>query len=66
MINNTKVWYLSLTVWFNVALALIAFIQSLSGIIPIPNNIIEAIALIGNILLRFKTNTGLVSAQPQE
>jgi hypothetical protein len=63
---ENKVWYKSTTVWFNLALALIAFIQSLSGIVPIPSSVIETAALVGNLLLRFKTNSGLVSASSQQ
>ena len=63
---QTKPWYNSWTVWFNVVLATIAFIQSLSGIVPIPANIVASVAIIGNLLLRFKTSSGLVSGSSQQ
>ena len=65
MNTNTKFWYQSWTVWFNVLLAAIAFIQTLGGIVPIPTTILADIAILGNFLLRFKTNTGIVSTPPQ-
>ena len=64
--QNNKVWFQSSVVWMNIALALVVFIQSISGIVPIPSGVIETVAIAGNFLLRFKTNTGLVSAQSQQ
>jgi len=57
--DSSKVWYKSLTVWFNILLAVVSFVQTLSGIVPIPAKFIADIALLGNFLLRFKTDTSL-------
>ncbi len=64
--NNKKVWYKSVTVWYNVALILIALVENLSNYIPIPASLVAELAIVGNILLRFKTDTALVSASSQE
>lgn len=56
---RTKKWYQSLTIWFNLALLLVDFINQLAQIIPIPPGIISFVALVGNFLLRLKTTTGI-------
>lgn len=54
-----KKWYKSWTVWFNVAVLLVGFIGELSMVVPIPSEIMVAVAAFGNLLLRVKTITGL-------
>lgn len=53
--NTTKKWYQSWTVWFNLALLVVAFSSEVVKIIPSSPEIVSFIALIGNFLLRFKT-----------
>jgi hypothetical protein len=52
---NTKKWYQSWTVWFNIALLAVATIGELSQIIPISPQVIAYVAFVGNLLLRIKT-----------
>ena len=56
---QTKKWYQSWTVWFNLALFIVTTINELAKIVPIPASIIADVALVGNFLLRFKTYTGI-------
>lgn len=58
-ILSAKKWYTSWTLWFNVAILLIGFIQQLAAYVPIPAEILAYVATIGNFLLRFKTNKPL-------
>jgi len=55
-----KKWYESWTVWFNLALFAIATINELSAIIPISTTVLANVAIIGNILLRFKTTMEVI------
>ena len=57
--NESKKWYQSWTVWFNVALLVVDFVNSLAQIIPIPAGVLSYVVLVGNLLLRFKTTTAL-------
>lgn len=55
--NETKQWYLSKTLWFNVITILIGVLEVVSQTYPIPQNILALIVGIGNMLLRiFDTN----------
>ena len=54
--NNSKSWYQSWTVWFNLALIVISTINSMATFIPFGAKFLAVVALIGNILLRFKSN----------
>ena len=56
---DKKVWYKSITVWFNVALIVIGAITQLAEFIPIPPQVLVYVGMLGNLLLRLKTNTGL-------
>jgi hypothetical protein len=56
---ETKIWYKSVTVWFNVALLLVATVTQLSQIVPLSPELVAVIATVGNALLRFKTITGI-------
>lgn len=56
MYDESKKWYKSWTIWFNVALVVIDFINALAQVIPIPPGILSAVGSVGNILLRFKTS----------
>lgn len=58
--DTVKKWYNSWTIWFNVAMITIDFVNSLAQFIPIPPGILSAIASFGNILLRFKTTKTLI------
>lgn len=58
--KQLKKWNKSLTIWFNVALLVIATTNDVAQIVPIPNEVLVNLALIGNILLRFKTQTGIL------
>lgn len=52
---QTKKWYQSWTVWFNVAMLAIDVTNQLAQIVPIPAGTVTALATVGNILLRLKT-----------
>ena len=54
-----KPFWKSWTVWFNVALLAIDFINQLAKIIPIPLSTLALVGILGNILLRFKTDSGI-------
>lgn len=56
---QNKNWYESWTVWFNLALLAVSVIQQLSQIIPLPPQVLLDVAFVGNLLLRFKTTTGI-------
>ena len=52
---NTKKWYQSYTIWFNVALLLVAFATEVVKLFPVNPEYVALIGIIGNTLLRFKT-----------
>ena len=52
---DSKKWYQSYTIWFNLAMFIIATINELAKIVPISSAILGDITVVGNILLRFKT-----------
>ena len=58
---ETKKWYQSWTIWFNIAMLVIATINELAKIVPISPVILGDITVLGNILLRFKTVMGIDS-----
>ena len=58
--ENSKKWYKSWTVWFNLALALIAFVQQVAVDVPLPPEFLVYLAVAGNFLLRFKTSQSLI------
>lgn len=62
--NNSKPWYTSWTIWFNVIFALGTFIDTIAPIVPFPSWFLVGAAAVSNILLRFKTNTSLLPADP--
>lgn len=55
MATKNKKWYQSWTIWFNVALLAVGFVNELALIIPLPAELLTMVASAGNILLRFKT-----------
>lgn len=55
-----KKWYLSWTVWFNIALLAVEVAGQLNAIVPLPSEFMVAIAGIGNFLLRFKTSKQII------
>lgn len=56
---QTKQWYQSVTVWFNIVMILVATIQSLSSFIPLNPEFLLYVAGAGNFFLRFKTVIGI-------
>ena len=54
---EAKKWYKSWTIWANVALIVIDAVNQMAGIMPIPPAVITSIGVVGNILLRFKTDS---------
>jgi len=54
-----KKWYESWTVWFNIAILAIATINELAKIVPISAEVMGMVGVIGNLLLRIKTETGI-------
>lgn len=56
---QTKKWYQSWTVWFNLALVAVDVINQLAQIVPIPPGFIALVGGFGNLLLRFKTTTAI-------
>jgi len=52
-----KKWYQSWTIWFNIIMLVLDFVNQLAQFIPMPAGVITAIGSIANILLRFKTIT---------
>ena len=58
--ENSKKWYFSTTLWFNVALALTTLIQQIAVDVPLPPEFMGYVAIVGNILLRFKTSQSLI------
>ena len=52
---DSKKWYYSWTVWFNILLLAVEFVNQLSQVVPIPPGFIALVAGFGNLLLRFKT-----------
>jgi len=61
---QTKKWYQSITIWFNVALLLVAFVPELNKVVALPSQVLEIVALVGNLLLRFKTVMGISPVLP--
>jgi len=59
-----KPWYQSWTIWFNLLVFAIAVIHQLAGIIPISPVVLGYADVIGNILLRFKTDSGINLTTP--
>lgn len=64
--NMQKKWYRSWTIWFNIAMLVIAVINELAKIIPISSEILGMITIIGNILLRVKTTMGIIFSEEIE
>lgn len=56
---NTKPWYTSKTIWLNVIGFIVYLIQYQGLATIIPENIVAFIVMIGNLLLRPKTDTVL-------
>ena len=56
---QTKKWYQSWTVWFNIILLGVDFMNSLAQFVPIPPGVLASVAMVGNILLRFKTTKAI-------
>lgn len=56
---NTKPWYTSKTIWLNVIGFIVYLIQYQGLANIIPENIVAFIVMIGNLLLRPKTDTVL-------
>lgn len=54
-----KPWYESKTLWFNIAGCFAVVLQYLGIINFADEKVTEAILIVGNVLLRFKTNTGI-------
>ena len=53
--NNSKPFYQSWTLWFNFAIALVAFLTTVFQLFPVDPRYLVAVASFGNMLLRFKT-----------
>lgn len=60
----TKVFYYSKTFWFNFVLAVILIAQAWGASDLIPPKVALAIALAGNIILRFLSNERLQMRTP--
>lgn len=56
---ETKKWYQSWTIWFNLVMLLVTFVTQLGTILPIPVTYIAAATTVGNLALRFKTVMGI-------
>lgn len=56
---ESKKWYLSWTVWFNIALLAVATINQFNEIVPLSPVFLGYVGVIGNFLLRFKTTVGI-------
>ena len=61
-----KKWYQSWTIWFNIAMLVIATINELAKIIPISPAVLANVTIFGNILLRFKTTMGIIFGDDQD
>lgn len=58
-IMETKKWYQSWTVWFNIALLAVDVINQLAQIVPIAPGFLSLVGVFGNLLLRFKTTSAI-------
>lgn len=58
-INFMKKWYQSWTVWFNIAMLVITAVNEFNQIVPLPLEVMTFFTVCGNLLLRFKTVTGI-------
>ena len=56
---ETKKWYQSLTIWFNIILIVLEAINQMAQFIPIPPGIISIVGNLLNIGLRFKTTNSI-------
>lgn len=54
-----KKWYQSYTIWFNLVLLALDVINQLSQIIPLPVGFLTTVGILGNLLLRIKTSSGI-------
>jgi hypothetical protein len=55
---NTKQWFKSRTLWFNVITILIGVVQVIAKTYPIPVDVLALIIALGNMILR------VISGQP--
>ena len=60
---QTKPWYFSWTIWFNVLILLLVFLNSVSAFIPFPTSFVMEMTALLNLLLRLKTTTGIAPDQ---
>ena len=59
--QTIKVWQ-SWTVWFNIAMLIVAFVPQVNAVFPLPAGFVEMVAMVGNLLLRvYKTTTAIDS-----
>ena len=54
-----KKWYYSWTVWFNIVVLVVAFLSQLAEIIPLSPAFLSGLGVVGNLILRLKTDTGI-------
>lgn len=54
--DNTKPFWKSWTIWLNVGLLLLEFINSLGQYVPVPPGVLAMTGNLANIILRFKTS----------
>lgn len=59
VVKNSKSWWKSKTLWFNLIVLLMGSVQLYADTYPVPPEVLGLILGIGNLLLRFVTNTKL-------
>jgi hypothetical protein len=59
--DGKKPWYKSKTIWFNIITICLGFFQVVNQNIPIPAQYLAYINAVGNLILRFITDTKLTS-----
>jgi len=52
---------MSVTIWYNIALATVLFLQTISTWVPFPIWLTADLLAAGNFLLRFKTDSSILS-----
>lgn len=57
---ESKKWWQSWTIWFNILLAVGDFVNALMQIVPLPAGLVTYLGVIGNILLRLKTSKSIL------
>lgn len=57
--SASKKWYKSKVFWFNLIVLLMGSVQLVSDVYYVPQDVLALVLGIGNLLLRFVTNTKL-------